>query len=328
MFSKVFNSILFPFVNIRNSFYNYKIFSQVKSIHCVISIGNISFGGTGKTTLTIFLCKKLLENQINPIVLSRGYRRKSKETIIFPSEGIEPSVEVLGDELLLIHQKLNIPIAVSRRKYKAIEFIDNLKTIDVILVDDGFQHRKLFRDLDIVLIDQNTFNGYLREPLDSIKRANVVLLEKGINRNLVPNGNFVIFEYEKYIKRFYDLSGKNVQIEDIVKEPVALVSGIGNNSSFNESMEQFHIHIVKHFKFYDHYYYKLGDIQKIIFEMKKYKVNTLVTTEKDLVKLIQFKEIFKEQYINIFACEIDLKIDKEKDLIGLVLQTITQRRMK
>ncbi|MFN3269674.1 MAG: tetraacyldisaccharide 4'-kinase, partial [Candidatus Kapaibacteriota bacterium] len=216
MILKLINSAFFPFVSIKNFLYDKGLLRQVKSKFLVVSVGNISFGGTGKTTFIIHLSKKLLERNIRPLVLSKGYRRKSDETIIFPHEGVEPNVESIGDEMFLIYSKLDIPFAVSNRKYEAIEKIDNNFNPDVILIDDGFQHRKLYRDIDIVLIDNATPNTILREPIKNIDRADVVLIEENTNIDLGRyKGNFELFTFRRFIKNFYNISKKILNIENL-----------------------------------------------------------------------------------------------------------------
>ncbi len=223
MILKLINSAFFPFVSIKNFLYDKGLLRQVKSKFLVVSVGNISFGGTGKTTFIIHLSKKLLERNIRPLVLSKGYRRKSDETIIFPHEGVEPNVESIGDEMFLIYSKLDIPFAVSNRKYEAIEKIDNNFNPDVILIDDGFQHRKLYRDIDIVLIDNATPNTILREPIKNIDRADVVLIEENTNIDLGRyKGNFELFTFRRFIKKFYGISKKILNIENLSEGKVVL----------------------------------------------------------------------------------------------------------
>ncbi|MGB9770696.1 MAG: tetraacyldisaccharide 4'-kinase [Candidatus Kapaibacteriota bacterium] len=327
MFTKLLNSFFFPLTYIRNFLYDKGFIKQVISSLPIISVGNLSFGGTGKTTFTIHICNKLMQNQIQPMVLSRGYKRKSNEIIIYYKNSMQPSVDIFGDEMFLADQKLQIPIAISKRKFLAIDKIENQINVDVIIIDDGFQHRKIFRDLDIVLIDKKSFQGFLREPLKNIVRAHIVLLQKCLDINLLPKGNFKVFKYNKIVKKFYDIDLNPVEPEQIANEKVLLVSGIGNNNSFLESMRAYFTNIVEHLKFKDHYYYTFYDVQIIIKNAKKLESNIVVTTEKDFVKLLQFKDIFKNN-INLVVCEIDLDIENEDMLLDKILQTINQRRKK
>ncbi|MEJ5285842.1 MAG: Tetraacyldisaccharide 4'-kinase [Candidatus Kapaibacterium sp.] len=329
MILKLINSAFFPFVSIKNFLYDKGLLRQVKSKFLVVSVGNISFGGTGKTTFIIHLSKKLLERNIRPLVLSKGYRRKSDETIIFPHEGVEPNVESIGDEMFLIYSKLDIPFAVSNRKYEAIEKIDNNFNPDVILIDDGFQHRKLYRDIDIVLIDNATPNTILREPIKNIDRADVVLIEENTNIDLGRyKGNFELFTFRRFIKKFYGISKKILNIENLSEGKVVLVSGIGNNKGFLNSMKKYFKNIVSHLEFKDHHYYTSNDINKIVLKTKKLNADVIVTTEKDFVKLIRFKEIFECNNINLITSEVDLEIDQEDRLIEMICTEIFQRRTK
>jgi len=176
-------SLIFKLITwIRNRLYDKNIFRSLKANQCkIISVGNISVGGTGKTPVIRFLADYLKEMGFKVAILSRGYRRKSKGTIIV-SDGNETlaNLQQAGDEPYLLARQLDsIPVIVEADRYKGARFIQDNFQPDVILLDDAFQHRRLHRDLDIVLVDASVgFGrgfllpaGFLREPISSLKRA-------------------------------------------------------------------------------------------------------------------------------------------------------------
>ena len=186
-------------VLIRNIFYDLKIFKIYSLNKTVISIGNLTTGGTGKTPFTIFIAKYFIQQGIKVAILSRGYGRKSKGTIVV-SNGINliNSYEKSGDEPYLIAKKLqNVPVVVDEKRYRGGKFLINNYNPDIIILDDGYQHRSLKRDLDILLInslDKKTDhklipNGKLREPWKNIKRADLIIKTKSnlIDRNIYLN---------------------------------------------------------------------------------------------------------------------------------------------
>ena len=183
--------VLYTIVQIRNYFYTHGIFRTVEVSVPVVSIGNISFGGTGKTPLVIWIAQELQKAGFQPVILSRGYKRKSFFTkIVSDTKKVRIGRRRAGDEPYLMANKLKgVPVVVSRKRVKgASKAIKQFKP-DVILLDDGFQHRKIARHVDIVLIDSpETLNGakLTREPLKNLRRADVVVFTKYDSYNNAP----------------------------------------------------------------------------------------------------------------------------------------------
>ena len=172
----------------RNFFYNLGFFVSRKLPCKVVSIGNLSVGGTGKTPFVLFLANTLKATGLKVAVLSRGYKRKSAGTLVV-SDGnaVQSDLENSGDEPFMLANKLKgIPVVVDENRYRGGQLICNEYNPDVILMDDAFQHRRVFRDVDIVLINSNHRRpkllpyGLLREPLRNIKRADAVIFTKSI----------------------------------------------------------------------------------------------------------------------------------------------------
>ena len=167
--------------------FNFGIIPQKKFNTKIVSIGNISIGGTGKTPMIETISKELTTNNISHCIVSRGYKKKIKGTLIVSNkEEIIASIEQSGDEpFMLAHSLKNIPIIVGD-KSKSIEIAIKKFKPQLILLDDGFQSLKIKRDCDIVLVDlSREFNhykllplGFLREPISSLKRASLIIFTK------------------------------------------------------------------------------------------------------------------------------------------------------
>ena len=264
----------------------------------VISIGNISLGGTGKTPAIIFFANHLIKDGKKIGIVSRGYGRKNTDTKILINADNNSKVEDYGDEPIFLSSALrNIPIAVGKNKFNAALELLKKNKIDVLLFDDGFQTRKIYRDLDIVLL--NPFNGIkdyrmipfgmLREPVKCINRADFVIFTKD---NLINPESEVSHLVEKYIDDNLFYSSYKLQKifsesskDNFNKDKVIAVSGVGDPRSFELSLIKKNVKILYHFKFRDHHNYDQADIINIVNVSKTMNALSIVTTEKDYVKL-------------------------------------------
>ena len=264
----------------------------------VISVGNISLGGTGKTPAIIFFANHLIKNGKKIGIVSRGYGRKNKDTKILINADNNSSVEDYGDEPIFLSNALrNVPIAVGKNKLNAALQLIEKNKVDVLLFDDGFQTRKIYRDLDIVLL--NAFNGIkdykmfpfgmIREPVKCIARADFVIFTKD---NLTDSKSEVSYLIGKYIsdnvfysdyklEKIFNESSK----DNFNKDKVVAVSGVGDPRSFESSLLKENVSILYHFKFRDHHNYDQADINNIAKASKTMNALSIVTTEKDYVKL-------------------------------------------
>ena len=203
-FSLLFQLLVF----FKNYFYKINILKTHRLPCIVISVGNITAGGTGKTPFVIYLSSILKYTYDYKVaILSRGYGRLTKGTILV-SNGQGPLHDwtIVGDEPYMMSKKLKeIPIAVDENRFRGGTFLIKKYNPDIIILDDGFQHRSLFRDLDIVLLNGNDSKvnykllpqGLLREPLQNIKRADKIFLTKSN-----PN-QFIIKQLKEKKIKFY-----------------------------------------------------------------------------------------------------------------------------
>ena len=264
----------------------------------VVSVGNINLGGTGKTPAIIFFANYLIKNGKKIGIVSRGYGRKNNDIKILINADNNSKVEDYGDEPIFLSSRLrNTPIAVGANKFNAALQLIKKNKVDILLFDDGFQTRKIYRDLDIVLL--NTFNaindykmfplGMLREPVKCIGRADFLIFTKD---NLINSESEVSHLIGKYINDnvFYS-SYKLEKIfcesskDNFNKDKVIAVSGVGDPQSFESSLLKENINILYHFKFRDHHNYDQADINNIVKVSKTMNALSIITTEKDYVKL-------------------------------------------
>tara|TARA_B100000427_G_scaffold329459_1_gene345747 strand:+ start:776 stop:1798 length:1023 start_codon:yes stop_codon:yes gene_type:complete len=289
----------------------------------VISVGNITVGGTGKTPMVLYLCKTFQKhNQYKIGVLSRGYKRHTKGTILV-SKGNGPiqNWESVGDEPFMMAKKTkNIPIVVDSNRYRAGQFLIKNFGTEIIILDDGFQHRFLSRDLDIVMINGNTPPsdykyfpaGNLREGWESIRRADAVIFTKNKPRsfllNKIKKTNIPFFNSKLKSFILFPKNPPKREVKNLKGKKVVLLCGIGDPKSFEKTIESYDC-IVKGLKFFrDHYFYNKKNISKIIEFAKIKKANYILTTEKDWVKIEPFQPDFPFIIIQI---EIEI-LEKNK----------------
>ena len=188
-------------IKIRNVFFDKKIFKQVFVNAKVISVGNLTVGGSGKTPLVLNLTKHLKSNSKNVGVLSRGYGRTTKGyKLVSNSFEILLNVDEAGDEIYLVADECNVPTAVSEKRVIGAENFLNEKDIelDILVLDDAFQHRWIGRNFDILMIEQrflsdvNSFDqkllplGTMRESFSSIKRADAIVINRKFSHKISP----------------------------------------------------------------------------------------------------------------------------------------------
>lgn len=284
----------------------------------VISVGNITAGGTGKTPMVRFICDVLARKGLHPTVLSRGYRAEdNKKNIIISKDGtmlVEPSIS--GDEAWLLAkvlQKSNVIIG--RERAISAEIAINELGADCLVMDDGFQHRALARDIDIVLIDASNPFGYdhvlprglLREPLSGLERANIIVLTKvdqvapgvvsGIRKRLAHMlPNTPVYETIHKPQCMYTLDewangGDGSPVDTYEYHRVMAVSGIGNPQSFTQTLTDCGYNVVHTMPFGDHHNFENDDVVDIWKEAFAHQADAICITEKDAVKLSQLHAI-------------------------------------
>lgn len=316
-------SLIYAFlVTIIRLFYNLKIL-QAAHLNCkVISVGNIAWGGTGKTPVVEMLAKLLNDSGHKVAIQSRGYKGSKSD-----------NAKVTGDEPLMLQENLGrIPIITGKKRLSLAKSALEIFSLDTVILDDGFQHWKIHRDLDIVAIDAtNPFGngfliprGILREPLNSLRRADIFFLTRADEtKDLSPlkqelkelNKNALIISSLHSPDGFYnilDIQRKNISTVSLLQKKIAFVTAIGNPEAFENTLLKLGLKVSLKFIFLDHYEFTKSDFDKIINQCIKEGISTLLTTQKDAVKLKQHCSGLNK--LDILVLRIKIKITENEDL--------------
>lgn len=273
----------------------------------VISVGNLAVGGTGKTPMTIYLAKLLRKKHYFPAILSRGYGGafERKGGIVSNGNSILADSTQAGDEPLMMAKQLaGIPLIVGRRRYRSGLKAVNKFGCDLIILDDGFQHLSLFRNLNIVLMDalRPIGNGYLlprgilREPMSALVDADAVIFTRSPSKKpplvaeILPfMRRFPIFwaKQDAYIDHIFNGSKKidGPALNNLKGKKVYLFSGIARNNDFHQTITATKAKVMGHDMFGDHHRYTKYEIDTIIKMAIKTRSDWLLTTEKDFARI-------------------------------------------
>jgi len=292
-------------IALRNRLYdNGRIKSQRLDAR-VISVGNITVGGTGKTPVVEYLAQLLSKRGKTVGILSRGYRRKSRGTVLV-SDGTRILTDPLraGDEPYLLARRLKgVPVIVDNNRYRGGKFALERFQIDYFILDDGFQHRQLWRDLDILLIDASRPFGYgrvlpaglLREPLGNMERAQLIWLTRVDQTDALSE---VMTEIRRHTsapivtslhkpKRLINPNTSTIlKLRDVKGRRAIAFTGIGNPSSFQKTLLRLGIELMDFLIYPDHYLYNNRDLDKIKSRFKRSGAELIITTEKDHLRLL------------------------------------------
>lgn len=305
----------------------------------IISVGNITVGGTGKTPTVIWLVKLLKIAGYTPAILTRGYGGQyQKDGLCFSSSNLAGlTATMTGDEPFLLAKQLpDTLIVVGRERYQnGLKALTANPEIDLLILDDGFQQWGLGRELDVIVIDASRpFSnrhllprGFLREPLSSLKRAGVILLSRtakcdqvavnDLTRELLAiNPKLVIAAIQEENSQLISLSsmagrwdGEQVAAaEFLMGRKVSAITGIGNPRQFLASLENMGAE-VGYFKAYpDHYLWEVGEIINLIKGLTENGFTELIVTAKDAVKLLPWAESFGEYGLTCYILSLEFSI--------------------
>ncbi|HNU86156.1 MAG TPA: tetraacyldisaccharide 4'-kinase [Syntrophales bacterium] len=298
---------------------------ETKSVSCpVLSVGNLVVGGTGKTPVVILIARILRDAGYKPAVLSRGYKGKSQKAVNVVSDGrtLLMGIEDAGDEPVLTSRSLpGIPVLTGPERYRTAQHAIEHFGCDVLVLDDGFQHRALLRNLDIVLMDDerpfgNGFllpRGPLREPLGALKRAHLFILTRP-DRNTIVNPRSLLGTSFPEIPVFWAhrrpkavLRGKNIDVhppEFLAGKKILAFAGIANPASFEKTMRVLGAEPLDVAVFPDHHVYTDSDIKKLESRADGVSADMILTTEKDAVKLEQFSRFYEK--VHVLSVEMEI----------------------
>ncbi|OGS27722.1 MAG: tetraacyldisaccharide 4'-kinase [Elusimicrobia bacterium RIFOXYB2_FULL_48_7] len=306
-----------------------------------ICVGNITAGGTGKTPAVILLAKYIAGKRKKAAVLSRGYKRKTRlsgragrdPVVVSDGNNIVEPIEAAGDEPFLMAKNLpGVPVVVCADRYAAGRLAVEKFAPDVLLMDDGFQHCRLFRDLDIVLIDcLDPFGGnhllplgFLREPVSSIGRAGIILLT---NSNLVPEAKLetIIRRIKKHnhgapiFKALHKpaglekiATGEKIALARFNGTKVTALSSIGRPESFEKTLGLLGMVVSRNIRYPDHHWYSESEVIKL-----PASGLPVITTEKDAVRLEKILKAglqsgLKGHAPEMYVLKIELEIEEGK----------------
>ncbi len=308
----------------------------------VVSVGNITVGGTGKTQIVEMLSEIFVARGLKFGILTQGYKAKKKSGQPFVNEqgNIKMSVEEAGDEAFYLANRFqNVPVLAGRNRVKNARLALEKFNPDVLLLDDAFQYIQLRRDLDIVLVDatQPAGNGklfpagILREPLAALSRADIVVLtkanfvaaaerEKIKKKWIEPFTRAPVFEMHIHPEKLIELSAKQeVSKEILLRKHVFVFCGIGNPDAFVETVKQCSPDTVTSYFFPDHHFYSKGELYGIIEKARSAGAVAVVTTEKDAVRLASVNNPAVPVYA--LRARVAIKPDAET-FVNAVLQVV------
>lgn len=313
----------------------------------VISVGNIVLGGTGKTPAVEMIAHILKTWGCRVAILSRGYGRKpTKSSVSFGvvSDGkqILLGTEEGGDEPQLLSKNLpGVAVVVGKDRFQTGSFAIDKYRCDAIILDDGYQYSALGRDLDIVVINANCpfGNGYLlprgslREPKNNLKRANLFLLTHVDESTGLPdlkqelesiNPNAPIIESIHSPMHLQEIATeKHLELRFLAGRDIFALSSIGHPQSFEKTLKNLGANVRDSFRFPDHHRYSLREIDRIRRLAQEKGVETIVTTQKDAVRLERFRNSFLTGYDrNILALIIELKIIHGREILERLLKAV------
>jgi len=278
-----------------------------KRLPCkVISVGNLTVGGTGKTPMTIYLANKLTRRGYKVAVISRGYGGGAEKSggIVSDGQVIFMDPQMAGDEPFLIARNLkNVPVVVGQNRFSAGMSAIRHFSPDVIILDDAFQHLQLERDIDLVLLDSRCpfGNGHLlprgplREPLSALLRADAFIFTRSDHINTPPISHFSLPTSHSFLTShvpyLYKLTGEkdsdseSYYISMLKGQKAYAFSGIAKNDDFRRTIAELGCELVGFSAFPDHHRYSDKDFELISRSAKAAKADILVTTEKDEVRI-------------------------------------------
>jgi len=300
----------------------------------VISVGGISMGGAGKTPLVDHLSERLSERGFHPAILTRGYRRQSIETTILIGAGEPAPVRVTGDEAQIFVQSGFAHLGLGADRFRAGSLLEEKYRPDVFLLDDGFQHVRLQRDLDLVVIDAlNPFAGgalfplgALREPMNALARAGAFVIMRaspgreyeGIRRELRAwNAHAPIFRARVEPRGWVNYGTH--KIERPPDGPVAAFCGLGNPASFWGTLRSLGVPPVFHWAFGDHHHYSCDQVQRLAAQTQMHGSSVMLTTEKDAMNLPESAPgVLERAGVTLYWLNIGVHVDDEDRLLELI----------
>jgi tetraacyldisaccharide 4'-kinase len=327
----------------RTALYSHGVLNTHKLNRPVISIGNLSAGGTGKTPLVALVADLMVKRELKPAILTRGYRRqRGPQLIALAPEALRHAdPRNTGDEPALLAKLLpEVPIVICADRYQGGLFAEHEFEVDAHILDDGFQHLQLARDLDVVTVDTTQdFSdravlpaGYLREPCRALARADIVVLtrcelgnanhlEKAV-RGIHPSAR--VFRSRTGLAALSQItSGQRIAVEDLHGRRVFAFCAVGNPSAFFGNLEGWGFQIAGSRAFPDHHVYTNAETTRLQRQAVQANAAVMVTTEKDLMNL----PADWTPALDLYTCLTELQIENFAALEESVLSICNRTRV-
>ena len=298
---------------LRNTLFDRSMLSSRRLEQPVASVGNLSVGGSGKTPFVIALGEMLKGRGIRFDVLSRGYGRKIRGVLVVDPDG---NAADFSDEPLLIARRLGVPVIVGESRYAAGRVAERKFQPQLHILDDGFQHRSLIRDFDIVLMTERDFgdrmlpSGRLREPLSSLARADAVVLPAGLAVDHPALREKPVWRVER-----------ELVLPSMPSAPVVFC-GIARPEQFFAQVRATGIAPAAEIVFRDHHAYDRGDVERLVAVRVKLNAGGFLTTEKDAVNLGSFQADLQPFAI----AALSLTLDHPTEVVDAILAGIAERK--
>lgn len=350
-------SYLYKFaVQTKLSLFNWGILRKVKLPAYVISVGNLTVGGTGKTPTAQKIAEIMSNRGYRVVILNRGYRSHWDKNIGVVSDGKQISMTAYeaGDEAYLMAKTLpNIPVIIGKNRAVTGKYAVEHFQAEVIVMDDGYQHWRLARDLDIVLVDTITMfgngnvlpRGILREPLKNLNRAdlfiftktnqssamNKILLRETIARynNQAPIAES-IHKPQNFVEigEWYNNAGRQIALEPLQGKKAIVFSAIGNPVSFEQTVVSMGVTLLEAVRYPDHHDYGMSEMQYINDRAKELNAVAVITTTKDAVK-IPTEFIYSDREMPLYVLNMEIEItDNYENIEKIISQDMTKEGVK
>ena len=310
----VFSLVYRGLVNFKLALFKLGLF-RTKQLDCfVISLGNITVGGTGKTPTAQRLAKDIRDMGYKVVILNRGYRAKWHGQVGIVSDGrnLHMTAAEAGDEAFMLAKHLpEVPVLIGAERAETGRYAIEHFGAEVAILDDGYQHWQLARDMDILLVDAvNVFgNGYmlprgtLREPMPHLNRSHVCLMTK-VDQAAAGSREYIrdtIAHYNQEAKIvesihqprcfiplsdwYVDIAGDGIPVTEMKDRRIVAVSAIGNPASFEQTLEDLGTEIIESLRYPDHHDYTMQEMQDVLRRAESQGAEAIVITEKDAVKI-------------------------------------------
>ena len=343
----VFSKIYALLVDIKLWGYRHGIFSRKKLSCFVISLGNVTVGGTGKTPTAQRLASDIRDMGYKVVILNRGYRAKwhGRIGIVSDGERLHMTAADAGDEAFMLAKHLpEVPVLIGADRSVTGQYAIENFGAEVAILDDGFQHWQLERDMDILLVDAvNVFgNGYmlprgtLREPISHISRANVCLMTK-VDQAAAGSREYIRETVHRYNESaqivesihkprrfiplaewYVDIAGDGIDVTQMRGKKIMAVSAIGNPASFEQTLSDLGVVILESLRYPDHHDYSMQEMADILHQAERMGAEAIVITEKDAVK-IPMEVIHAGINIPVYVICVEVSFQQGKEEFNALL---------